>query len=127
MTAVLSAHDRSFVLGPPPRVEVHRPPRPRAPRRTRPATFRRRRLLAAALGLGLVLSVARAGAALGGSSLAVPRGLPHVRTVVEPGDSLWSIAGRLAPGADRRAVVDALVQARGTDMVSPGETIDWPG
>jgi hypothetical protein len=50
-----------------------------------------------------------------------------VRTiVVQPGDSLWSVARRLEPGSDPRAVVDAIVEARGTAEVMPGETITWP-
>ncbi len=108
-------------------VEPHRQPRPRrVDRRRGRAVFRRRRFLAALAGLGLVLTVARAGAALEGSSLASPERLPHVRTVVvEPGDSLWSLAGRLAPGRDPRPVVDAIVDARGTTTVNPGETITW--
>ena len=88
--------------------------------------LRRRRLVAALVGLGLVLTVARAGAALEGSSLASPRRLPHVRTVVvAPGDSLWSLAARLAPQRDPRAVVDAIATARGTSMVTPGDSITW--
>jgi hypothetical protein len=89
--------------------------------------LRRRRILAALLGLGLVLTVVRAGAALEGSSLATPERLPHVRTVVvEPGDSLWSIAHRLAPDRDVRETVDAIVAARdGRSTVIPGETINW--
>jgi len=106
--------------------EPHRQPRPRPARRPARAVFRRRRLLAALAGLGLVLTVARAGAALEGSSLASPRRLPHVRTVVvAPGDSLWSLAARLAPQRDPRAVVDAIATARGTSMVTPGDSITW--
>jgi Tfp pilus assembly protein FimV len=33
--------------------------------------------------------------------------------VVQPGDTLWSIAGRIAPDDDPRAVVDALRAANG--------------
>jgi hypothetical protein len=47
--------------------------------------------------------------------------------VVEPGDSLWSIAEQLAPGEDPRPIVDALVEARGGAELVPGETIVWPG
>jgi Tfp pilus assembly protein FimV len=35
----------------------------------------------------------------------------QVTYVVEPGDTLWSIARRVAPGHDPRPVVDALVEA----------------
>jgi hypothetical protein len=74
----------------------------------------------------MVLTAARAGAALGGTPLASPGRLPHVRTVVvQSGDTLWSLAHRLAPGSDPRGVVDALVEALGTSSVFPGETLTW--
>ncbi len=104
----------------------HRQQPPRPARRPAPGVFRRRRVIAALAGLVLALTVARAGAALEGNPLATPERLPHVRTVVvQPGDSLWSIAGRIAPDRDPRAVVDALVEARHTSAVVPGETITW--
>jgi hypothetical protein len=99
----------------------------RAPRRHRArAVYIRRRLVAGALAIGLVLVAGQAAAALGGSSLAPTGRRPHTQTVVvEPGDSLWSIAQRVAPDRDPREVVDALVQARGTATVVPGETVTW--
>jgi hypothetical protein len=123
-------------FGPPgvrsPRVLPHAPagarrqPVPRASRCSERAVYCRRRLLAAALGLGLVLTVARAGGALAGSSLAAPERLPHVRTVVvQPGDTIWSLADDLAPGIDPRTVVDAVVEARGSAVIAPGETLTW--
>ena len=104
----------------------HHPSTP-APRRHRTAAvYRRRRFVAAAFGLGLVVVAGQASAALGGSSLASVERRPQVATVVvEPGDTLWSIAERLAPDADPREVVDALVEARGTTEVLPGETLTW--
>jgi Tfp pilus assembly protein FimV len=36
---------------------------------------------------------------------------PRVTYVVEPGDTLWSIARRAAPGRDPRPVVDGLIEA----------------
>jgi hypothetical protein len=38
---------------------------------------------------------------------------------------LWSIAGELAPGEDRRPVVDALNEARDGAPLVPGETVTW--
>ena len=38
------------------------------------------------------------------------RPAPRVTYVVEPGDTLWSIARRVAPGRDPRPVVDALIE-----------------
>jgi Tfp pilus assembly protein FimV len=39
------------------------------------------------------------------------RPAPRVHYVVQPGDTLWSIARRVAPGRDPRPVVDAMVEA----------------
>jgi len=105
---------------------AHRQSDPRRARRPARAVLRRRRLCAALLGLGLVLTVARAGAALEGTTLASPERLPHVRTVVvQTGDTLWSVAHEIAPQSDPRGVVDQLVRARGTTALSPGDTITW--
>jgi hypothetical protein len=93
------------------------------------ATFVRRRLVVALVGVVLVLVTARAGGALGSGSLAAPERRPTsadvVRVTVRPGDSLWSIATRLAPGEDPRPVVDELEQARHGRPLQPGETIEW--
>lgn len=95
-------------------------------RSERAAARRRRRFLALAVVAGLGLAAGHAGTALGGSSLAVPERGPRVLThVVEPGDTLWEIAGELAPGENRRVVVDAIVEARHTSTIVPGETITW--
>jgi hypothetical protein len=47
--------------------------------------------------------------------------------VVRPGDSLWSVASRLAPDSDPRPVVDALAEARHGTVLVPGEIIEWDG
>jgi hypothetical protein len=39
------------------------------------------------------------------------RPAPRVTHVVQPGDTLWSIARRVAPGQDPRPVVDGLIEA----------------
>ena len=113
----------------------HRRPRPavaagraRTGRRVGRATYLRRRLVAAVLGLAVVLVTAQAGAALGGSTHEVPGRAPAFAEVtVRPGDSLWSIAARLAPGDDPRPVVDALAEARRGAPLLPGETVRWAG
>ena len=110
-------------------------------RRVTPTTYRRRRLAVATLALGLVVVAAQAGAALGGLPLASPErrstashsssgsstsgsstSVP-TEVVVRPGDSLWSLAARLAPGEDLRPIVDELSSARGGAPLVPGETI----
>ena len=86
-------------------VVVRRQPRPRVTRSKR-AMYMRRRVIAASLGLGLVLTAAHAGIALGGSTTTSGRSPhPHVEhIVVQPGDTLWSIARRVrsALGSTRR-------------------------
>jgi len=90
------------------------------------AVYRRRRFAAAAIVVGAVLAVGHAGVALGGTSLAAPDARPRVVShVVEPGDTLWSVAEELAPGTDPRPVVDALIDARGDAPLVPGETVTW--
>lgn len=108
-------------------IESNRQPRPRPARRHQRAVYRRRRVLATLVGLGLVLTIARAGTALGGLSLATPERLPHVQhVVVQPGDTLWSIAQRAFPGHDVRPVVDAMERALGTTTVVAGQTVPVP-
>jgi hypothetical protein len=104
-------------------------PRPVARRGARPsaATFWRRRLVAGAVGLAVLVMAGKAGAALGGSPLAVPERAPAVtRHVVQPGDTLWSVAERFAPGDDPRPVVDALAAERGSGPLVPGEVLVRP-
>ena len=106
--------------------EVHRQPRPQVTRSHCAAVYWRRRFVAAALGLGIALTVAHAGAALGGSATNAPGRSPQVLTVVaRPGDTLWSIAERVAPNADPRAVVDALAASHGSSSVQPGDVYTW--
>jgi hypothetical protein len=104
------------------------------------AVYVRRRLSVAVLAVGLVLVTAQAGAALGGSSPDVPGRAPTAEahdtsastaggtaTVVRPGDSLWSVAQRLAPDDDPRIVVDELRAARHDRPLLVGETVRWDG
>ena len=101
--------------------------RPRPARSHQRAVYRRRRVLAALVGLGLVLAMARAGVMLGGSSLATSERLPHVQLLVaQPGDTLWSLAQRAAPGHDVRPIVDAMVKSRGTSTVNADELVSVP-
>jgi LysM domain len=104
-------------------------PRPvaRRGRRASTATFWCRRLVAGAVGLAVLVMVGKAGVALGGSPLAVPERRPAVtRHVVQPGDTLWSIAERLEPGRDPRPIVDELTAARGDGPLVPGEIVVRP-
>ena len=104
-------------------------PRSVARRGHRPsaATYWRRRVVAVAVGLAALAMAGKAGAALGGSPLAVPERRPAAsQSVVQPGESLWSIAAKLEPGRDPRPVVDELTAARGGAPLVPGEVVTLP-
>ena len=108
-------------------VQLDRQSRPRPARSHQRAVYRRRRVLAALVGLGLVLTIARAGATLGGSSLATPERLPHVQqVVVAPGDTLWSIARRACPGTTFGPSSTRWSTTLGTSTVAAGEAISVP-
>jgi LysM repeat protein len=47
--------------------------------------------------------------------------------VVQPGDTLWSIARRLVPGGDVRPLVDRLAAANGGTVLQPGQQLVVPG
>jgi len=50
------------------------------------------------------------------------------RYVVRPGDTLWSIAGRVAPGEDPRATVDSIARVNDLDpgALVPGQPLLIP-
>ena len=104
----------------------------------RQAVYRRRRLVALAVAVATVVAlvllataaVARfaggAPSAAGGPSSAVAStATPTV--VVQPGDTLWSIAEEVAPGTDARIVVDQLIQLNGGRPIVPGQELVVPG
>ncbi len=88
---------------------------------------RRRRLtaLCAAAGLAAVLSGPVANAVgVGGA----PEAHASRTYVVRAGDTLWSIATRLAPSTDPRVVVDAIASANDVDpgALVPGQQLSLP-
>lgn len=93
-------------------------PRPVVPRTRLRLTTRGRRALAFVVALPVSVAVAIAvisgGSALAGREGGAPEGT-FSAVVVAPGDSLWSIAERVAPGADPRDVVDAIVRLNALD------------
>lgn len=46
--------------------------------------------------------------------------------VVQPGDSLWSIASQLAPGDDPRPLVDELARRNGGTIIAAGQRLVLP-
>ena len=98
-----------------------------------PGTYRRRRILVAAL-LGLLLSALPllGGELIGrvtgtpGATLVEASGQPVIY-VVQPGDTLWSIAERVnPPGRDLRYTVDRLSKVTGGSLLHPGQRIVIP-
>lgn len=61
--------------------------------------------------------IAAAAAASGGTTV----------VTVAPGDSLWSIARRIRPNGDVRALVDRLAAAHGSAALQPGERLTIDG
>jgi Tfp pilus assembly protein FimV len=103
-----------------------------APRATRlRLTVRGRRILAALAALPAVIALSLA-VVSGGSALAA-RDMggateSFATLTVSAGDSLWSIAEQVAPGADPRDVVDAIVRLNALDgvTVSAGQQLAIP-
>lgn len=122
------------VYAPAPRTErlrvVDRPPS-RRPRLTRGDRVRRRRLTVLIATAVLVIGVGAAAEALatdGQPPSQVPV-QPVSSTeegvyVVQPGDTLWSIARRLAPDADPRPLVEELRSRRGSVELQVGDRIE---
>jgi len=92
-------------------------------------TYWRRRAVVLAVAVALVALVApRFRAALGGAPASAPEGGPVPRTyVVEPGDTVWTIARRLHPTGDPRGVVAAIEARHGTGALRVGETLVLAG
>jgi Tfp pilus assembly protein FimV len=108
-----------------------RTPASERPRRVpdRATRVRRRRLVVLVAAVVLALALAGAVQALAGLGSG-PGGSPRPEPisgeeyVVQPGDTLWSIAGRLDPDADPRALVDALRAANGGADLQVGDRLD---
>jgi LysM domain len=112
-------------------VAVSHPTAIRAPRRRSAptaATYRRRRQVAAALALLIVVAVANLVLQLAdnGPRTVGPQPVVERSVVVEPGDTVWSIAESLADGGDVRPVVDALVEANGGAALEVGDRLVLP-
>ena len=81
-----------------------------------------RRLLAAVAAVGLL----GAGFALGAHGSAATH---YTTVVVQPGDTLWSIASERYPGDDVRVRVQDIEQANGLDdpTIEVGQALKLPG
>lgn len=59
-------------------------------------------------------------------AVATAPGAGETVRVVDAGDTLWAIAGEIAPDADRRLVVDALAQRNGGSGLQAGQVLVIP-
>jgi LysM repeat protein len=95
----------------------------------RPVRLTRRGMVASAVGLfvvgGLLLLVAYLSAGSSASPAPRPAVVPGSVVTVQPGDTLWSIAGQVAPGHDPRGVVERLREVNHLSSVTltPGQTL----
>ncbi len=60
------------------------------------------------------------------TAVSAPAGTSTQTVVAQPGDSFWSIARRLQPVGDVRALVDHLVITHGSSVLLPGDRIVVP-
>ena len=106
----------------------------RAPSRlAQQAVYRRRRLVAAALLVAVLVALTLlAGpvlARIAGGDPSPAAGVPATataRVVVQPGDTLWSIAAEVAPEVDLRITVDRLVARNGSATLVAGQVLEIP-
>jgi LysM repeat protein len=90
------------------------------------ARYVRRRLAVGLVGLVVVAgTLAVADAAADGSGANVPSAVPPSAYIVQPGDTLWSIAEVRDPQSTA-AYVDQLVAMNGTTMLQVGQQILVP-
>lgn len=93
--------------------------------------YRRRRLVVAILVLSVLLGGRVAADLVGSGPLAAPEPTPPVLVsersyVVQPGDTLWTIARSLQPTGDVRRLVDRLAAQRHGAALQVGERIVLP-
>lgn len=99
--------------------------------RVTPASYRRRRVGVGSLVLTMLLAGRVVVGSLGGGPLSAPEPTSPVLItqqvhVVQPGDTLWTIAQRLQPEGDVRRLVHQLSAQRSGAALQVGERITLP-
>jgi hypothetical protein len=116
------------------RLPVHRPPtRRRSPAAGVPRVVAscapRRPKLSAVWVLAVASAACAAVVGLGALAGSVEPSVPSETTVVrvKPGENLWELAGRVAPGSDASAVVERIRELNGVEgAVQPGQPLTVP-
>lgn len=101
--------------------------RPLNPRPLSPEVYRRRRLAVVAVAIGMLLGIASFGRSADATSTPEADAAAAVLVVVQPGDTLWSIAETLAPESDPRPLVAELREIAGPGSLQPGQLLTIPG
>ncbi len=99
----------------------------RTQRSVGPETYRRRRLAVVAVVVGLLLGLASFGRQADATPTAEAEAAEAVLVVVQPGDTLWTIARTLAPEGDVRPLVSELTEIAGGASIQPGQLLRVPG
>ena len=97
-----------------------------ARRQARRQLFWRRRLVVFVLAVAVVAAVVLSTQGVQADDGSAPVTGEPIRYVVQPGDSLWSIAEDLAPGADPRPVVHQLERRVGSASLQLGQVVVIP-
>lgn len=131
MVAVAVPGARPGAYGTTGRERARRPATTSSSRPTSDACFRRRRVAVSSLFLGMLLAGRVALGMLGSGPLsasqpASPALVSDRVHIVQPGDTLWSIARSLQPDGDVRRVVHRLAAQRDGAALQVGERIALP-
>ena len=89
--------------------------------------YRRRRLVALALVIGLLLGVVSFVSSADATPTLEGQRAESVTVVVQPGDTLWGIAVELDPDGDPRMLVDRLGGLADSSSLQPGQRLVIPG
>ncbi len=92
-------------------------------------TYLVRRVVALAVAVVVVLAVAQVLAGVGrivAAEMDTPPAASGQVHVVQPGDTAWDIAARLAPDMDRRVAVDQLLALNGQGAITVGQELRLP-
>lgn len=103
-------------------IPVSAPARPASPE-----VYRRRRLAVLAVVLGLLLGLASFGRQADATPTAEAQAAEAVLVVVQPGDTLWTIAESLVHNQDPRPLVAELSEIAGGAFIQPGQLLRIPG
>jgi Tfp pilus assembly protein FimV len=122
--------DEPFRPYPSPPARSSRPQAPRAlaPRASRVRLTRRGRLLLTLVGAVLLLVAISIGRTGSQAATATENGPTLSQTTVQPGDTLWTVAQRIAPHNDPREVVDQIrrINHLHTSSLRAGEQLLLP-